>query len=879
MMKNKIFAIYKTILFVILALYAGIANANEYYNGHQYFTWNDADHRGLVMSNADGGNVYLHCKKEDVGSNGEMIYRFYCDEACTVECIGLGYEHDTSNWTNKIAWRPVVDVPITSLSPAFSINDHQKEYNSPHDITQLIYMMSDAAVKLITLDGAKIDIGKVRFHICMHNTYELEYTEFTATYAEGQDVYVVNLNTGFNGITITRHESMMGKGMPLISINNNHFNDKAINFQPGDQFYIDNNTTSNDDVAVLINHYALFMDSWARITNSKSGGTKDQYYGIGVRLEANGSGIHAPAIELGDESQSSLGTVLGTAKISKCAIGVDAQAGVVRLKMSKETDPVRLDDNKIAINMVHGVTLGKWANDISSFNSENIIITLENPSEWHSGDIVFTSGQSRRPDHHKTPLYREDISKLKFASASDLSKIYDIVFDNSLQVTGGDPNTNYLYPLFLLSKKVIYNTRTQKWYPNLYMAVNDNNSGDNYKLQDNDVLVYYGDVIEQNSVVINKNVTIRSAKKGTSDELADLMSQTGEEIATAGYTSTWVKAEANAENFITVAAGKTLTLGGDNSGPFCMNINGKGRGVLVNGTVSAKSNFTLKNSLSGNGGGFYVPNGGTLNVEGASITDNKAKNGGAIYVAQGGVANVSSGTLENNAIIDNGLGAAIFQDGTMNLKGNPTFGENDAVYLPKNKVITKTGEIDATVLVPVSVENENDGRDILVSADEAGKVKDTDQARISLHLSDDYTYRVVYNATGNDNTAASPKDVVELCMNRADIYIEKTGLKKGESAVFTVKKKGTDNILFTVSITADAEGKGFKKIKEQPVGEYTITETSWSWGYSPVEPQTKLVCDNTKDAIKLATVFSFTNTPKSGTPTHSEAEKTNKFPK
>ncbi len=787
---------------IILLLAFGLNAFAGYGDKHLYYSWNDGS-RGIAIVNSDEpNNVYLHYK------NG----RFFLDEACNVECIALG--RDGNPYAAAIAWKPVID-SSTPVSDGGEIDKNRTAYHSPRDIGQLLTRLGEAA------DNLSYPVANLHLHICMHDNYLLDNTEFGSGYVSGQNVYVVNWSFG-GTCTITRKSGLTG---PLISVNSQHL-DQNINFNPG-HVIIDNNTTSNDDIAILVNHGALLMAAWAQIDNSQSNPSDDnQYYGIGVRLVNNDMNLHLPAIEVGYDASSPYGTF----KVRHCRTAIDLRAGVFRFKKSEATNGVSLGDNKVAVNMTYGTTMGKWADDISSFFASDWLVTLEGATNWRSGDILFTSGQSRAGELHNTPLYKTDIQAMNFAPGSDLNQRYEIIFDETIS-----NSKSYLSPMFLLAKRCIYNPRTTTWYSTLYNALNDNSK----PVQDGDVLVYYGDVREQHNVTINNNITIRSAKNQIGDNLPDLEGSINE----AGYTSTWVNADGVA-SFITVAAGKTLTMGGDNSGPLTLDLASNGRGFDVKGTLNIRNNYTLTGGNRTDGGaGVYVQNGATFNMTGGTITDCAQAQQSAVY-----------------------------QNGTMNLEGTVNFGTTLPVYLPTGKVITKTGAISATGTISTTLQDEAYGRDILVSKQGAsdsnsGMVNDgSDLTLINPVLTNSNKYMKQYNATGNDNGSYSPKNVIELTYLVKDLTIVKNGLKSGDSAIFTVSESGSSTPLYTVSVSGASNSVTIKGLQAKS---YTVTEVAgWSWAYTPG------TVSKTQD-IATNSTFTFSNTEKTGVADHSENAKVN----
>ena len=135
-----------------------------------------------------------------------------------------------------------------------------------------------------------------------------------------------------------------------------------------------------------------------------------------------------------------------------------------------------------------------------------------------------------------------------------------------------------------------------------------------------------------------------------------------------------------------------------------------------------------------------------------------------------------------------------------------------------------------------------------------------------------------------------------------NIVIVKKGLKKGESATFTVTGVDEDGTALTpmnLVATCGADGAdAIAKAKIQKPGRYTVTENTWSWAYSVSElvssytkedsksrtttnttdrSITRSVNENTEDSTYKGTPFIFKNAAKTGTPDHGESYKVNVF--
>lgn len=886
-------------------------------DGHsgEYFTWHwnygtgapNANAKGLILTNATdthGGNVItVHCIKD--GNR----YRFYCDEACKIELVGIGY---TSGWSGYgINWGPVCDVndairfdtdvsstgiagdaKFTGTSNDYcnlrGVANHESELSSPKDLSEFFFMISNG-FKSIGDNGAPRS-PKLAVTVIMHDTYVVPKTEWnhrTGNF-QGHDIIMIDYSsTSFcthadaqlSSVTLKRYDSGISgsdSDHPIISLEPSYEYGETdsrtyyLNFNPG-KIILDNNTTNDDDVAIRVGHNALFMDVHMDITNSASG-----YHGVGVKLAAgeNDMNYHNASIELGNDQQGG-----GTSKIRKQAIGIDAYAGVIRLKQSTPGNPIDITDNAVAASIAHGVMLGKWADDISSFTGNDVLITLKDPQEWRAGDIVFASGRTKVANGYPSNVDNEyyafltesEASHLQYAPETDLSKRFMIFFDPS----GTPENVDYEFPVFRLDLQCIYNPRTKNWYNSLYDALNDSGTalnGENKAIADNDELIYFGNVLEPKAVTVNNNIYIRSAYKyHGGDRTAASESGRDPDDITDYYVSTY---NGSGETFITVAEGKTLTIGNrTGSGIFSsytIDMDGKGRGLDVYGRVNMY--------------GAYPSGVGLWSMQ-SIINGHASGNGGAVKIESTGTLEITNVEFRNNTA--SGNGEAIYQGGTMYISETPSFDNSDYVYLPESHVITKAGSFSVPYEkpIPVKLANEASGRDILVSMEEAsnslsGQVESSDGSKLSVTL-EDPLFSVIYNATGLDGGIYTPTDVIELFLGNGKILIIKDGLKTGDSAVFTVTAAGGANPSYTVVLTGidDSGSQVQQAILEVPVNTYTVTESGWSWAYQNVSGTSASVTKSIAEsqAAGVYSEFRFSNEAKSGTTEHAESSKNNEF--
>ncbi len=107
--------------------------------------------------------------------------------------------------------------------------------------------------------------------------------------------------------------------------------------------------------------------------------------------------------------------------------------------------------------------------------------------------------------------------------------------------------------------------------------------------------------------------------------------------------------------------------------------------TFVNSAVVIFENFTISNGSSnapdltnGYGGGIYMGNSSTLNLNNCVVTANTATiNGGGIYMANTSTAHLSKSTISNNSAPNgNGGGILIFDSGTLNIDSSTVSGNS-----------------------------------------------------------------------------------------------------------------------------------------------------------------------------------------------------------
>ena len=325
-------------------------------------------------------------------------------------------------------------------------------------------------------------------------------------------------------------------------------------------------------------------------------------------------------------------------------------------------------------------------------------------------------------------------------------------------------------------------------------------------------------------------------------------------------------------------AGELLMKNGSVSGN---STDGCGGGICNEGILTVTGGIITGNKALGTefgGGGIYNDDGCTVTISNCKISSNQGDLGGAIQNMGMGTVTMTNSEITDNIARLNGNG--IFQKGVMNLGSGNTFGKDQIVYLPAGAdadhksqyVITKVGNFTGTV--PIKLENEVVGRDILVSKTGAassteGKVVDSDLIELFLTLSNN-KYIQIYNQAGRDGDV-NPKDVIELSIG---VLVTKSGLKAGESAAFSVYEKGKPSKAVNIILTGvDNEGTAVSQTISIAFNatEITVKELPWSWAYN-ASGSTEITQDISSSN---GNVFTFTNEEKENAPLRDEAIKNN----
>lgn len=519
------------------------------------------------------------------------------------------------------------------------------------------------------------------------------------------------------------------------------------------------------------------------ITDSSYNGTP---VGTGVKIINQGS------LEM--FSHGNTQTSAASSYIENMAVAVDQINGKTRLKTSK--DPFGSGKhNTIGVALSYGQSIGKWYVHLSSGMSQ-VPIWLRDVEHWKSGDIVMDSGwqiqgSTRSPVLNQSGDY--DINKLRLVNRGDMSTVLGLEYYYG---SGQDP-----YPVIRFYAGTVYNTRTHQWYKTLYDAVTPGSHdviGGLTQIQDNDTLVFYGNTLETQQIVVNYNVTIRGAY-----EHEDL---NGTEISRAAMGNYSAHLSGASTNWIQVASGKTVTFGG-------------------NATTDDNGNVGTLPATAGTPGTLTIDAGGAISFD---------------------IVNYGTTNLKNNITISNAAVAGIYQEGEEHLYEGALFSGNavdhwlrsDGSPATNHYITLETrnpngGNIVSNKLGTAA--QQYNGRDVVVAGtnDNIGTTLDTSYlAKFTLTDKDD-EYDYVYTVNGGPNV----ERVLELKQKAAikvRIYKEDEDGSPLNGAGFTLYKvTGTTETPYTLGNETNphtTSGSGTTEMSMRE-GNYKIKETTVPAGY------------------------------------------------
>ena len=544
------------------------------------------------------------------------------------------------------------------------------------------------------------------------------------------------------------------------------------------------------------------------ITDSSYNGTP---VGTGVKIINQGS------LEM--FSHGNTQTSASSSYIENMAVAVDQVNGKTRLKTSK--DPFGSGKhNTIGVALSYGQSIGKWYVHLSSSMSQ-VPIWLRNVEHWKSGDIVMDSGwqiqgSTRSPVLNQSGDY--DINKLRLVNRGDMSTVLGLEYYYG---SGQDP-----YPVIRFYAGTVYNTRTHQWYKTLYDAVTLGSHdviGGSTQIQDNDTLVFYGNTLETQQIVVNYNVTIRGAY-----EHEDL---NGTEISRAAMSNYTAHLSGASTNWIQVAPGKTVTFGG-------------------NATTDNNGNVGTLPATAGTPGTLTIDAGGAVSFD---------------------IVNYGTTNLKNNITISNAAVAGIYQEGEEHLYEGALFSGNavdhwlrsDGTPATNHYITLETrnpngGNIVSNKLGTAA--QQYDGRDVVVAGtnDNIGTTLDTSYvAKFTLTDKDD-EYDYVYTVNGGPNG----ERVLELKQKeslKVRVYKKDDDNNPLNGAGFTLYKDNSGTLTpYTVGNETNphiTSGNGVAQMLVRE-GSFVLRETTVPAGYDGANDLTFTVTNNNGSLTLNGTGFS-----------------------
>ena len=373
-----------------------------------------------------------------------------------------------------------------------------------------------------------------------------------------------------------------------------------------------------------------------------------------------------------------------------------------------------------------------------------------------------------------------------------------------------------------------------------------------------------------------------------------------------------------------------------NSGSVSKNTSYDGGGLYAGGGIITftKGGTISYNVASHNGGGVYA-SAADIDFEGdskakqyAEISFNTARNGAGIYMCQGAFMLVRAAFVNGNtAVIDEteaqthpipksafwsytqnndannkqylqGIGGGVYldsgisqQDPTL-LKFDVKPGENLGIFSNRADIaaddIFANGQL-TQVIIPAVDEMEFEG----FGGKPTGWYEDymTNDVRYTSGTFENnrsgatgIRYRTAYQSGLNmfkvDYQKASAAGRY-VCLALGDpfsnLVIKVSGLKKGESAVYTCTKSGDTKPTYYVVITgvSDEGTEVSRTVKNVPIGDWIVEQTEWNWAYNLSSD--KQQTGNVGVGTDHTPVLSFANTANTGAAKHGESITKNVF--
>ena len=324
--------------------------------------------------------------------------------------------------------------------------------------------------------------------------------------------------------------------------------------------------------------------------------------------------------------------------------------------------------------------------------------------------------------------------------------------------------------------------------------------------------------------------------------------------------------------------------------------------IVFKGNSSEKKYAEISYNTARNGGGIFMRQGANMTVTAAFVNGNNALINEADAelhpIPKSAFWSYTGGNDANNKQYLQGIGGGVYLDSgvsqmeptKLNFVVQP--GENLGIF--SNQAETAADDIFANgelthVIIPAVDEMEFES----FGGKPTGWYEDymTNDVRYTSGTFENnrsgatgIRYRTAYtsglNAFSVDHTKASAAGRY-ICLALGDPFsnmtIKVSGLKKGESAVYTCTKAGDTKPTYVIVITgvSDDGAEVSRTIKNVPIGDWTVEQTEWSWAYnlSSDKKQTGNVGVDTGHAP----LMKFVNSKNSSAAKHGESITNNVF--
>ena len=354
------------------------------------------------------------------------------------------------------------------------------------------------------------------------------------------------------------------------------------------------------------------------------------------------------------------------------------------------------------------------------------------------------------------------------------------------------------------------------------------------------------------SVAVTKDTVLTAMFRSEYATLQNLIDDTedgGEIVLSQDYIS-----EKETDTVFVIPQGKKITidLNGHTIDRRAAVAASDGNIFNVSGTLTVKDSGTEGTIKGGNknssGGAFYVPEGGTLIIEGCNITGNHAVNGGAVYtvgtvimkdgsvtgntadksgggvfVSKNGTFALSGGEITDNTAASGYHGGGVHMAGTMYVSDNPVVrsnkrgGEENNVGLYNGALITVAGEL-------------TEGASIGVNKSKANS-SDSEMGVITSGLNGNGDFRAF--TADSEGQHVLPNESKEAAFYAPDIYyIDIEIIGHGKVTVDSLYAKKGDRLGFETYSDSGYRRRSFN-VKDDAGNNVNVSYGNKLWVYMP----------------------------------------------